>query len=108
MRRHHDMGGQTAGPIDFAEHPHASWEKRVAAMLNVLARGARPVMTVDEMRRAIEDLGVAEYDRLGYYERWIAAITRVLIERGVLDVDSLGRKLAEIESRGARAGEGGA
>jgi hypothetical protein len=103
--RHHDMGGQPAGPIDFAEHAHAPWEKRVAAMLNVLARGERPVMTVDEMRRAIEDLGSAEYDRLGYYERWIAAITRVLIERGILDVDALGRKLAEVEARAASARE---
>jgi hypothetical protein len=102
-RRHHDMGGQPAGPIDLAEHPHAPWEKRVAAMLNVLARGERPVMTVDEMRRAIEDLGAAEYDRLGYYERWISAITRVLLERGILDVDSLGRKLTEVEARAARA-----
>jgi hypothetical protein len=99
MQRHHDMGGLPAGAIDFEEHPHAPWEKRVAALLTVLARGARPVMTVDEMRRAIEDLGAQEYDRLGYYERWIAAITRVLIERGLLTVDAVARKLAEIEAR---------
>ena len=102
MQRHHDMGGLAAGPIDFEEHPHAPWEKRVAALLTVLARGAHPVMTVDEMRRAIEDLGAEEYDRLGYYERWIAAITRVLIERGLLSVDAVARKLAEIEARAAR------
>ena len=99
MRRHHDVGGLAAGPIDFEEQPHAAWEKRVAALLNVLARGARPLMTVDEMRRAIEDLGPEEHDRLGYYERWITAISRVLIERGVLTVDALARKLAELEAR---------
>jgi hypothetical protein len=99
MRRHHDMGGLPAGPVDLEPRAHAPWEKRVAALLNVLARGDRPVMTVDEMRRAIEDMGAAEYDRLGYYERWIHAITRILIERGVLDVDGLGRKLAEVEAR---------
>jgi nitrile hydratase subunit beta len=101
MRRHHDMGGLPAGAIAMEALSHAPWEKRVAALLNVLARGAHPVMTVDEMRRAIEDLGAAEYDRLGYYERWITAITRVLIERGVLTVDALARKLAELEARRA-------
>jgi hypothetical protein len=99
MQRHHDMGGQPAGPIDLDEHPHAPWEKRVNALLNVIARGERPVMTVDEMRRAIEDLGPSEYDRLGYYERWITAITRVLIERGVITVDALGHKLEEVRAR---------
>jgi hypothetical protein len=99
MHRHHDMGGQPAGPIDLDEHPHAPWEKRVNALLNILARGEHPVMTVDEMRRAIEDLGAAEYDRLGYYERWITAITRVLIERGLITVDALGRKLADVTAR---------
>jgi len=99
MQRHHDMGGQPAGPIDLDAHPHAPWEKRVAAMMGLLARGAHPYFTVDEMRRAIEDLGPDEYDRLGYYERWITAITRILLERGVINVDALGRKLAEVTER---------
>jgi hypothetical protein len=103
MQRHHDMGGQPAGPIDLDAHPHAPWEKRVNALFNILARGEHPVMTVDEMRRAIEDLGPAEYDRLGYYERWITAVTRVLLERGVLKVDALGRKLADVAARRAEA-----
>ena len=104
MQRHHDMGGMPAGPIDLDAHPHAAWEKRVAALMGLLARGAHPYFTVDEMRRAIEDLGPDEYDRLGYYERWITAITRVLLERGVIKVDVLGRRLAEVtERRRARA-----
>jgi hypothetical protein len=101
MQRHHDMGGQPAGAIDFAAHPHAPWEKRVNALLGLLARGPKPLFTVDEMRRAIEDLGPDEYDRLGYYERWITAITRILLERGVIGVDALGRKLAEVTARRA-------
>lgn len=103
MQRHHDMGGLPAGPIDLDVHAHAPWEKRVNALLNVVARGEKPLMTVDEMRRAIEDLGPAEYDRLSYYERWITAITRILLERGVLDVEGLGRKLAEVRVRRAQA-----
>jgi len=103
MQRHHDMGGLPAGPIDLDSHPHAPWEKRVNALLTLLARGSTPLFTVDEMRRAIEDLGPAEYDRLGYYERWITAITRILLERGVLTVDGLGRKLAEVSERRMKA-----
>jgi len=99
MQRHHDMGGQPAGPIDLDAHPHAPWEKRVNVMMNLLARGREPYFTVDEMRRAIEDLGPDEYDRLSYYERWITAITRILLERGVINVDALGRKLAEVTER---------
>jgi len=99
MQRHHDMGGLPAGPIDLSAHAHAPWEKRVSVLMNLLSRGARPYFTVDEMRRAIEDLGPDEYDRLGYYERWITAITRILLERGVINVDVLGRKLAEVTER---------
>jgi hypothetical protein len=56
-------------------------------------------MTVDELRRGIEGLGAQEYERLSYYERWIASITVNLIEKGLISVDELGRKLAEIEAR---------
>jgi hypothetical protein len=56
-------------------------------------------MTVDELRRGIESLGAQDYDRLSYYERWMASITANLIEKGVITVDELGRKLAEIEAR---------
>jgi hypothetical protein len=99
MRSHHDLGGLPAGPVDLGEHAHAPWEKRTHAMLWLLTR--RGVMTVDELRRGIESLGSAEYDRLGYYERWITSITQTLQQKGILTTDELGRKLAEIEMREA-------
>jgi hypothetical protein len=37
---------------------------------------------------------------MGYYERWMHAITQTLVQRGVLTVDEIGRKLAEIEAKG--------
>jgi hypothetical protein len=97
MRRHHDMGGRPAGPIDRVEHDQEPWEKRVNAMLRLLV--ARRVMTIDEMRRAIEDLGPDVYDRLSYFERWISAITEVLLQKGVIEVDELGRAMAAVEAR---------
>lgn len=99
MRQHHDMGGLPAGPVDRSEHAYAPWEIRTHALLLLLAEPGRQIMNVDELRRGIEGLGAAEYDRLGYYERWIASIAANLIEKGVLTVDELGRKLAEVEAR---------
>ncbi|MBM3950942.1 MAG: nitrile hydratase subunit beta [Rhodospirillales bacterium] len=99
MRRIHDMGGLPAGPIDSAGHDYAPWEKRVDAIMRLLTRSDRQTMTVDELRRGIEDLGPGAYDRLNYYQRWIASIANILIERGVIGVDELGRRMADVEAR---------
>jgi len=95
----HDMGGLPAGPIDRAEHDYALWEKRVDALLMLLSSPQRRLVTVDELRRGIEQLGPGAYDVLTYYERWISSIASALLERGVLTSDELGRKLAEVEAR---------
>jgi hypothetical protein len=99
LRRHHDMGGLDAGPVARTEHDYAPWEKRVDATLRLLTSPKVGVLQIDELRRAIEDLGPGAYDELSYYERWIAAISNLLLEKGVLTVDELGRKMAEVEAR---------
>ena len=96
LRRHHDMGGLPAGPVEQAEHDYAPWEKRVDAILRLLADSKRRLITTDELRRGIEELGPGAYDEMSYYERWIASVTNNLIEKGVLSVDELGRRMAEI------------
>ena len=93
------MGGLDAGPVERSEHDYAPWEKRVDAILRLLSSPRRGVLQIDELRRAIEDLGPGAYDELSYYERWIAAIANLLIEKGVLSIDELGRKMAEVEAR---------
>ena len=95
-RRHHDVGGLEAGPIEREDHDKAPWEKRVDALMVLL--GQRGIVGVDELRRGIEELGADAYDRYGYYERWIAAMTNLLIEKGVIGVGELGARMAEIES----------
>jgi hypothetical protein len=97
MRSHHDMGGERAGPVQRGEHDYAFWEKRVDALLVLLTRKQR--MNVDELRRNIESLGAEAYDRISYYERWIQSIAQTLIQRGVISVEELGRKMAEVEGR---------
>ncbi|MEK7246162.1 MAG: hypothetical protein AAB223_09105 [Pseudomonadota bacterium] len=104
MRRHHDMGGLPAGPVELAAHNVAPWEKRVDAILRLLIDSKRRVMTLDELRRGIEDLGPGAYDRLDYYQRWIASIANILIERGAIGVDELGRRMAEVEARWRASG----
>lgn len=93
------MGGLEAGPVERTEHDYAPWEKRVDAILRLLSSPKRAVLQIDELRRGIEDLGPGAYDELSYYERWIASISNLLIEKGVLTVDELGRKMAEVEAR---------
>jgi Nitrile hydratase beta subunit, N-terminal len=97
MRGHHDIGGLALGLIDKAQHDYALWEKRVDALLVLLA--GKGLMTVDELRNGIETLGADQYERLTYYERWISSVTRTLVARGVLTTDELGRRMAEVAAR---------
>ena len=95
-RRWHDMGGREAGPVELAEHDHALWEKRVDALMRIAA--AKELVTVDGLRRALEDMGEEAFESMTYYERWIASVTNNLIEKGVITVDELGRRMAEISA----------
>lgn len=98
MRSHHDMGGQSAGPVEITEHDYDPWEKRVDALFSLLVQEKR-LMRVDELRRGIEALEPSAYDNLTYYERWIASITNNLVEKGVLDQAEIDARIAEIEQR---------
>ena len=98
-RSYHDMGGLPAGRVEPTEHDYALWEKRVDALMVLLSQRSKPLLTVDELRRNIESLGPDAYDTMSYYERWISAITQTLIQRGVLTVDELGRKMEAIRAR---------
>jgi len=95
-RRHHDMGGLDAGSVDRDEHDKAPWEKRVDALMVLL--GQREIVGVDELRRGIEELGADAYDRYGYYERWMASMTNLLLEKKIIGVSELGARMAEIEA----------
>ena len=97
MRNHHDMGGLPADRVEATEHDYALWEKRVDALMVLLSGAGR--MTVDELRKNIELIGPDAYDSMTYYERWIHSISQTLIQRGVITIDELGRKMAEVEVR---------
>ncbi len=96
--RYHDLGGRPAGRCERDEHEYEAWEKRVDALM-MLLYGRVKAITVDELRRNIEDLGPTAYDEYGYYERWMHGITQTLLQRGLININELGRKMAEIEAR---------
>lgn len=102
-RGYHDIGGLPGGPIETHEHTMAFWQRRMEAMRDCLARKRPPVMTVDEMRRAIESFGEEAYNALAFYERKAAAMRNVLIEKGVLDQQELDRRTAQVRARRAAA-----
>ena len=99
LRRSHDLGGLKDGPINMSEHDHASWEKRVDAIMCLLSDNKRKLITLDELRRGIEDLGPIALQEMSYYERWITSLANILIEKGIIEVHELGCKMVEVTSR---------
>lgn len=95
------MGGLPAGKVKPTEHDYAAWERRVDALMVLLSgvKGGKKLMTVDELRKNIEALPPDSYERMSYYERWVTSITQVMIQRGVITTDELGRKMQEIKAR---------
>jgi len=102
-RRWHDMGGQDAGPVPMEGHDFALWEKRVDALM-VLC-GQKGLFSVDGLRRALEDMGEEAFEKMSYYERWIAAVNQNLIEAGVYSLEDLATHMEEVAARGGTYGE---
>jgi Nitrile hydratase beta subunit len=93
-QRVHDRGGwPDAGPIDRAEHTYSMWEKRTDAIRGVL--GAKRIIRTDELRRAVESIEAAKYERLSYYERWLVAVEALLVEKGFLTHEEVDRKMEQ-------------
>jgi len=101
-RGHHDMGGLPAGKVRKTEHAYDDWELRVDAMMMLLTgvTGLKKRMTVDELRKNIESLAPADYDRMGYYDRWVVSLTQTMIQRGVITTDELAKKMEQVGKRG--------
>jgi Nitrile hydratase beta subunit len=91
----HDMGGSPGGPVDSGQHEVEDWERLADAINGAL--GAKGLQSTDELRRSIESL--EEYRDLSYYERWVAATEKLLVEKGVLSSDEIDQRAAEIERR---------
>ena len=95
-RGYHDIGGMSAGPVAQTEHVLEPWEKRVDAMRVLLGDDKRKLLRADGLRNAIETMGENLYLELGYYERWMAAIIKVLTERGVLTREEIETRISAV------------
>jgi nitrile hydratase beta subunit len=81
---HADLGGQDVSDAIVMEPEgelfHAPWEPRVMAL--VVATGPTGLSNIDMNRAARETL--PNYRDLSYYEIWLAALEKLLLQRGVL------------------------
>jgi hypothetical protein len=93
----HDMGGSPEGPVDRGQREVEDWERLADAINSAL--GKEGLYTTDEHRRAIESLEV--YRDLSYYERWVAATEKLLVEKEILTAEEIDERAAEIERRWA-------
>ncbi len=86
MSRINDVGGmQGFGAIE--QEPaeptfHADWEAHVFALNRALI--GRGIYNLDEFRDAIEQMPPARYLESSYYEKWLHAVTTLLVEKGVV------------------------
>ncbi|PJI86301.1 nitrile hydratase beta subunit [Yoonia maricola] len=81
---YHDVGGDPAGDIPMVDLPWLHWEKQVEAIRGLLGDGTRRIVSLDEVRRGFESFGVEKYNTLSFYRRRLAAMTDVLIEKGIV------------------------
>jgi len=90
MNSIHDMGGMTGfGPVQPEEHEpvfHAPWERRVFAM-TMLSMGQ--VANLDAFRHAVERMDPAHYLTSTYYEHWLAALSTLMVEKGLATAEEL-------------------
>ncbi len=94
-RAMHDMGGVTkfmCDPVDTEPHALNDFDKEVDAIRQLL--GMKKLMSVDEMRRAIEAIPEEQYLRMTYYQRWMRSITDNMLAKGIFTEDELRAVLA--------------
>lgn len=87
MNGPHDMGGmQCFGPVvPEADEPvfHGEWEKKALAL--TVAMGFSGMWNIDQSRFARESLPPAQYLSSTYYQIWLAALERLMAERGMVE-----------------------
>ena len=95
----HDMGGmQDMGAVQREKNEpvfHQRWEGRVWGMMWLGSAWGK--WNLDAMRHAIERIPPADYLRMSYYEKWLAALVDLVTQRGLVT-------RAELESGKPAAG----
>lgn len=91
MSRINDVGGLQGFPPVRPEPDepafHADWEAHVFALNRALL--GQGVYNVDEFRDAIERMPPADYLTSSYYEKWLHAITTLVVAKGILSAEEV-------------------
>ena len=86
---HADLGGRPGFGVVMPEPEgdlfHADWERQALAL--TLAVGATGSWNIDQSRAARETL--PDYLKLSYYQIWLAALEKLLQERGLASSDEI-------------------
>ncbi len=87
----HDLGGvHGLGPVQREENEpvfHAPWEKVVFGIFHGVVRTG--LVNIDAFRHGIERMPPAHYLTSRYYEHWLYAITKTLVEQGVVTEEEI-------------------
>ena len=103
-RGYHDLGGLDGGPIEMDVTQAKPWEKLSVVLGNALGPKGAKLTRTDEVRRTREEMGAVLYNQLGYFEKGIESMRRLLLEKGVIDKAALERRMAEVAKQIAEQG----
>ena len=103
MRRPNDVGGLSAGQISRSGHEPEPWERLLTAVVSTVGPAKAKVTTIDEFRRAREDLEPDFYNSLTYFELWTHGFISLLEEKGVLARSEVDTRVTEIKNRMKRS-----
>ena len=102
-----DYGGLDAGTGDPVTHEHVPthWEKTADALMMLIFDQRGQLARVDESRRMQESFG-EDYHKYPYYERWLQAVSWLMLEKAVFTQEELDAKQAEVRARLEAARDG--
>lgn len=96
---HADLGGREGFgrviPEPEGELWHAAWEPKALAL--TLAMGATGSWNIDASRSARETL--RDYASLSYYQIWLAALAKLMVERGLVTEQEMAEARVQIEPK---------
>lgn len=98
-RRPNDVGGLDAGPVKTSSHELDGWEKLITALVSSVGPGGRKITTIDEFRRAREDLEPNFYNSLTYFELWAEGFVNLMQEKGVLTRGEVEARMQALKDR---------
>jgi len=101
FKRQNDIGGSRDPafmvPVDPTDVERTYWERYVDVIRTALGED---VITVDEMRRGMEEMDPTLYGKLAFFERRVESISNILVEKGVVDRAELNAAIKDLLENG--------